>query len=607
MKQFRFLCLPLVLLFVFNSISAQTDAEKEKARLEQEKLQQTERKCVALLGEIAADADALKLTANRVAVFSTVGVLLWKYDEKQARNLVNIAAREIVNAQNSDEDSVDNQSVWQIDEARRQLVQALAPHDAEFALAIFRQTRSPEVAALMQSAKPVYPNGSDYSRVQSEINTEQALANEISRQDPKRALKLAREILEKGVTYSLMELIERIRDKEPEEASRLADEILRKFQDMDFAVSHNERNLAISFISRFAQLSELSGAEKAKFVVSESSMRALAEKIAVFFLRDPRTESYYSQIPGFIPIIEKYSPARAGQLRQRENEIKQKQGQSNPYERLNQINQDADAETLIKEAENAPSEVKSQYYTYAANKLLAGDNADRARAVINLIPDKNTRNYAVQNLMNSLFYKAIAAGNIDEARQIAAQMTNKQLQISLYIQIFNYARQKNDDKLARRILDEAASLVRTNPENSSDMTAIFELANAYASVAPETSLALIEPTVGKVNELLTASIMLNRFSNNDAAPIDEITMQTFHSAISQYGFYFNQADFIKLAMASFERTKNLGDGFQRPEARIFIRLMIAQAILSQVRADNAVYNLPVGRRWRSFAVLTTGR
>ena len=221
MKSLRFLCLTLILLFAFNSVFAQdapksvVDAEKqkEKERLEQEKLQETEKKTVVLLGEIAAEADTLKLAVNRVSVFSSVGVLFWKYDEKQARSLVNTAAQEIINAQNSDEEQGDAyQFNWQIQEARRQLVQSLAPHDAEFALRIFRQTRSPEIAALMQSPKNILPNGNDYSRVQNEINTEQTLANEIARQDPKRAVKLAREILEKGVSYALLDLIVRIRD-----------------------------------------------------------------------------------------------------------------------------------------------------------------------------------------------------------------------------------------------------------------------------------------------------------------------------------------------------------------------------------------------------------
>jgi hypothetical protein len=596
----------LILLLVFNSIFAQnaaSDAEKEKARLEQEKLQEVEKKSVAMLGEIASEAGSLKLVVNRISVFAAVGVLFWKYDEKQARNLINTAAQEIINAQNADDEQNDiSQFIWQIQESRRQLVQSLAQHDAEFALRIFRETRAPEIAALMQSPKNILPNGNDYSRVQNEINTEQMLANEIARQDPKRAIKLAREILEKGVSYSLIDLIDRIKDKEPEEAARLADEILRKLQDLDFSKSYNERNLAVNFISRLAQKDESSGAEKSKFVVSESALRTLAEKIVVFFLHDPQVENYYYQIPTFIPIIEKFSPSRAGQLRRREAELKQKQAQTNPYERLNQINQDADADTLIREAQNAPSEMKSQYYTYAANKLIGADNTERARAIINSIPDRRQREYALQNLNYNLFYKAINAGNIGEARRIAAQTPNKAQQINFYIQIFNHARQKEDDKLARQVLDEAAALVSSNPENNAEMGALFQLANAYSNVAPDVSLTLIESSVGKFNELLNASILLNRFAGSETYRQDEITSQLFHSTLSQYGFYFNQNDFLKLATASFERTKNLGDGFQRPEARLFTRLMIVQAILSQMRYKS-INNYQEGKIERTFSPL----
>jgi hypothetical protein len=615
MQPYRFFCLPLILLFVFNTIFAQTApnpagdaAEKEKARLEQEKRQEVEKKAVAMLGEIAVAADTLKLTVNRVSVFSSLGVSLWKYDEKQARNLVNIAAQEIINAQNAEDEEQQGdayQLAWQILESRRQLVQSLAAHDADFALQIFRRTRAPEIAALMQSPKNVVANGSDYNRLQNEINTEQALINEIARQDPKRAVKLAREILEKGVSYALLDLIERIREKEPEEAARLADEVLRKFQDMDFSVQHNERNLAVNFISRLSQMKESGGAEKSKFVVSENNLRALAEKIAVFFLRDSQSESYAYLISTFIPLIEKFSPSRANQLRQSENEIKQKQAQINPYERLNQINQDSDAETLLREAQNAPSELKNQYYSYAANKLMGSDNMERARAVINSIPDRRTREYALQNLNSNLFYKAINAGNIAEARRLAAQAINKNQMIAFYIQIFNHARQKQDDKLARQILDEAASLVTSNPENNNEMSALFQLANAYAAVAPETSLTLIESTAGKFNELLNASILLHRFGSNETNRPDEITSQFFHTTLSQYGFYFNQNDFARLAMASFERTMSLGDGFQRPEARIFTRLMIVHSILSQMpNNNNGIYNLPISGRRRGFSGLT---
>ncbi|HLM03459.1 MAG TPA: hypothetical protein VK400_20565, partial [Pyrinomonadaceae bacterium] len=456
------------------------------------------------------------------------------------------------------------------------------------------------IAALLHSPKNILPNGTDYSRLQNEINTEQGLANEIARQDPKRAVRLARELMEKGISYALLELIDRLGEKEPEEAARLAEEALRKFQDMDFSVSYNERNLAVNFLTRLVQKNEASsrgsgaGAEKSKFVVSETSLRALAEKLAVFFLRDPQIENNYYQIPQLVPIIEKFSPSRAGQLRQRENEIKQKVAQRNPYERLNQINQDSDAETLLREAQNAPSEMKSQYYTYAANKLIGSDNAERALGVINSIPDRRSREYALQNLNSQLFYKAINAGNIAEARRLAAQAMNKSHKISLYIQIFNHARRKEeDDKLARQILDEAASLVPATPENSVEMSALFQLANAFASVAPETSLSMIEPGVTKFSELLNAAILLTRFGGGGNEPQnrpDEITSQFFHTTVGQYGFFINQNDLYKMAAADFERTKNLGDGFQRPEARIFMRLMVAQAILTQIRNNPGSHN-----------------
>ena len=300
MKSSRLLCLPLVVLLVFNFVYAQstTDAEKEKARREQEKQQEVEKKAVAMLGEIAAEAETLKLSVNRISIFSQIGVLLWKYDEKQARILINTAAREIIDAQNADDEPIE---AWQLQETRRQLAQSLAPHDAEFALQIFRQTRAADVAALMQSPKSLTPNGNDYSRVQNEINTEQALINEIARQDPKRAVKLAREILEKGVSYALLDLIERIREKESEEAARLADEALRKFQDTDFATQHNERNLAVNFVTRFAPKPEASGAEKSKFVVNESSLRSLAEKIAIFFCATRRSITTITRLPDSSP------------------------------------------------------------------------------------------------------------------------------------------------------------------------------------------------------------------------------------------------------------------------------------------------------------------
>ena len=637
----RFLCL-LTIFLVLNTTftfaqtqetslpmsAATAEAEKEKARREEEKRRELEKKAVALLGEIADAADGLKLSVNRVSVYGTIGALLWKSDEKRARNVINGAAQEIINAQNAAHDEADDSgsgssngyqtTEWEMQEARRQLVQALAPLDAEFALEIYRRTRSAEMAALMQSPKSLFPNGSDYNRVQNEINTEHALANEIARQDPKRAVRLAREILEKGLSYQLLDLIDRLKSKEPEEASSLADEAIRKLQGADFSTGYNDRNLALNFLTRLSQKPSADGgvatraaAEKSKFAVDEGGLRALADKLINFFLRDQQAESYSYQISQLIPTVEKLLPSRVEQLRRRESDIKQRQARSNPYERLNKLNETADAETLVTEAQNAPSEVKSQYYSSAANKLINAEtpHVERARAVINSIPDRRTRDYALQNLNTQLFYKALNAGNIEEARRIVAQIKSKNAQVAHYVQLFNHLRQKKDEKPARQMLDEAAALVAANPENREEVSAVVQLASAYSAVAPETSLALLEPLFARFDELLHASILVNRFSGGQPATrADEITSQFFHGALGQFGFYLSQPDLAKMAAADFDRTSNLANGLQRPEARIFVKLMLAQAVFAQLGNKAAaditygnIVDLPIStRRFRSL-------
>jgi hypothetical protein len=68
------------------SVAAQGD-EKEKAQKEDERRQELERKTLAMLDEIAAQALSLKLPENRSLVLANAADLLWTHDEKRARSL----------------------------------------------------------------------------------------------------------------------------------------------------------------------------------------------------------------------------------------------------------------------------------------------------------------------------------------------------------------------------------------------------------------------------------------------------------------------------------------------------------------------------------------
>src|SRR5438132_11599126 len=73
-------------LSMATTVAAQID-EKEKAEKEAKRSEELERKTLALLDEVIADAWSLKLPENRSFVLLTAADALWTHDEKRARSL----------------------------------------------------------------------------------------------------------------------------------------------------------------------------------------------------------------------------------------------------------------------------------------------------------------------------------------------------------------------------------------------------------------------------------------------------------------------------------------------------------------------------------------
>src|SRR6266404_471857 len=89
--KFPHLRFSLLLLFSFillgPSAAWAQENEKDKAQKQIEKRQELERKTLAMLDEVANQALSLRLPENRSLVLAAAADLLWKHDEKRARNL----------------------------------------------------------------------------------------------------------------------------------------------------------------------------------------------------------------------------------------------------------------------------------------------------------------------------------------------------------------------------------------------------------------------------------------------------------------------------------------------------------------------------------------
>ncbi len=221
--------LPLLLFALLlhtHAASAQTPAEA-KAAAEAERLRvELEPKALGLVEEALAEAQSLKLSENRVRAQATAAKLLWPRDLKAARAAFKAAADGVaeLNAAVDPEDPQFYNAAQTVSQLRSELVNAAVPYDANLALEFLRATR-PAYGAALEAA--------GYGQTSQEQSLEMSIVANIAAQEPQRALELAEESLGKGVSASLVGVLQQLMTKEPATASKLAAAIVRRLRPED--------------------------------------------------------------------------------------------------------------------------------------------------------------------------------------------------------------------------------------------------------------------------------------------------------------------------------------------------------------------------------------
>jgi NADH dehydrogenase/NADH:ubiquinone oxidoreductase subunit G len=271
----RFAAIFVLFLLICSSVFAQTAAttlslpnpEKEKA------VKELETNALALVDQVTGDATALKNWENRALIAALAGDLLWDKDKKRARELFRSAANELVQANNLPVDKSKTDSNMMFFAAfsdtspRRTILRTIANHDADLALQFLLDTRPPKLQEAINAqnalkAQPAQPNQqkntndimSDRAQqyqVQQEISLEQSFASKAAEQDTKKAAKLLRDSLSKGVTNEVFNLLEKIHKKDDELAKQLTGEVVQKILDMDFSKDESGRSIGLQFLMKY--------------------------------------------------------------------------------------------------------------------------------------------------------------------------------------------------------------------------------------------------------------------------------------------------------------------------------------------------------------------
>jgi hypothetical protein len=592
---FKHLVSTLALVLVIQSFSAaQTPATQEPTKPEDKEARQAlEQKALALLDVVIADSESLK-PMNRLRLQITAADLLWPHDEKRARKIFVKSIGDfnelVSNLDPSDPNFYNNiQAPAQL---YNEILQMLAQHDPQMALDFLHQTHLPRLPQ----------NPSRFVEPSQELQMETQLADQIAAKDPKLALQAGLEILDKGMTSNLPSLIQQLQEKDRDAAAKLASAFINKLQSENLLLNNEAASAAINLL-RIVH-SEQSHAVTAndKPLVAPNSTPILDAQAyrdlidltlnAALAAPLPANPSAWQErniaqtlltgMKEMMSDIEQYAPTRVAALQRRVADFSQSIDAGSRFWQDNQeVFEKGSVEDILALAPKVAPEMRDQIYQQAAWKAMGQGEGDRARQIINdNISNPINRRQMLEQVERQIASKDAGEGKLEQARLALTRLRTNEDRAGMLIQLANTVASKGDKKTALQLLDEARGLVSNRPENYNQLELQLQLAQAFSSLDPKRSFEIIEPLVAQFNELLSAAEVLNGFGQQyfkdgeliwQGSPLSQVLGQSSEELGS-------------LALADFDRARDVAGRFQRLEARLMAQLSIARQALSNQKS-----------------------
>jgi hypothetical protein len=586
----KYLIRALILVLLITSLTfAQTPTATPQTDEQRKAQKELEHKALNLLDDVIKDSDSFKHAENRIRIKIIAANILWKYDEARARTLFRETMASLIDLLNEPPsgDPTETRKMFEgPKELRGEMLQMLAKLDGRMARELLHATRSNAVKT--SNVRGMNPD----SDLQMDLN----LAIQVASSDPKLASEIAEESLSKGMSYQLPNIITAIQAKDPDEAAKLASDLMTKLRAEKLDSNGEARRVAIGLLQIATAPPDddaKNSLKNAPPLLDQATLRELTELLTKEALRSPaQNADLVSSLQSMMPVVEKYSPSQAAQLR-RKAPPKVEEGddiedagdfKKSDWEAYSQVLEKGSIDDLMAAAAKAPPGVNDALYQRAVLKLLEDGNQDRARQIVNeKIQDPAQRKQMLAQLDQAVAVAAAEQGKIEQARKMLATLHTDEERAMLLVQLATGAAAKDEKKIALQLLDEAHGMMSQRAKNIRQLGAQLLIARAYIRLEPSRSLEILEPIVDQLNDLLGAATTLGGFFIEELVRDDEIMLSPFSMLFNLASNDFtNQyvGDLAALARADFDRTRALVDRFQRDEIRILMRLLLAQSILS---------------------------
>lgn len=545
-------------------------------------------KGLALLAEVAGSLDQIRQTPTRVRTQMQAAQLLWASDEKLAAKLVAAAIEGVKEylAQVDNDDQDYYQTYGQAMQLRYEVVQVLGSHDPEMALAFLRATNT------LSNPDPVQ----NISQLNQELQFEVMLATQILAKDPKRAIQLAEETLKRGYSFSLLDLVNRLRSTDAEAAAKLARQMAAKLQGEKLLRNPEAANLALNLLQAANSPSRRGRTPPARSdvaILSEAESRDLFEKILAEGLSySPPTVNVYSAERetafSILNSLKAMSTEKAGIPATSLAAVEKKLSEFNrglnsenaQWQKYRATINSGSIDAGLESAAQAPAEMRDQLYQQLAQKAVAAGDFDRARQVLkDHIANPSQLQQALTNLDLQAIQIEAAKGRIEEALRIVSTLRTPKERAVMLGQIVSQIGPGQKRASALSLLEQVRTMLAplARVENQEQMGALLELARAFSRYDAKRAFEIVEPMLDQFNEMSAAAAVLDGFGQQYYEG-GELVMQNGNSV----GSMATQltAALGTLALVNFDRAKAGAERISRPEVRISAYLAIAQHALA---------------------------
>ncbi len=562
--------------------AAAVGQDSKPAAEDVKRAQELEKKTYVLVDEIATGAHGLKLPENRSFVLAAAADLLWAHDEKRARtlfwdalgsiNLLTVPPGKSVSSKKSE------QKYFAIFGLRQTLLRRVAKHDPQLALDMLRTTR--QLPAEQVNAHFRFPDDSEI---------EQQIATEAAARDPQQALRLARDSLAKGLTFQLLELLNRLNARDQQVATRFAADIIDKIQTTNLASDIVGSHLAVELVrwSRTPTGSSLQKESQADYwrqlKLDTEKRRHLVETITNAALGVTTNSSLLNSVHDIMPEIQEFVPERVALMQRKLSAFEQTLNkEQRGWNKYNALVGSGSPEDMIAASLTADDEQRQMLRQQAIVVAIFRRRADALREFIKTeVKDDSVQRTLMDDLDSEQISGATMRGDADELRTLLPRVRRLEERARAMAEIALVLEKNGDHEEAVKLLDEARTLIKVDFESETQTNALLALVAAYAVVDPPKAFAIIERTIDRANDQISKALLLDKIIRSGVVRNGEILLQNSGTIPLDFIMFRYGKAVTAMAHTDFNRTKAAADRFDRPELRLWARLLLAQALLAK--------------------------